>query len=137
MSRMKSKVIVLGINPSYKKKKNPTLARLHRWMAELHVTPFSFSNIVHKEGVYNKSDIDYNWINECCQGYDHVFALGDFVSSALAAINIPHYKLPHPSPLNRNLNNKKYEWDQLKAAARYIHGTDTILRRVPEILWAG
>ena len=131
---MKPKVLVLGINPSHKKKKNPTLIRLHRWMNEIGCGIFSFSNVIHKEGMYNKSDIDYNWINECCQGYDHVFALGDFVSSALARINIPHYPLPHPSPLNRNLNNKKYEADQLKAAVRYIYGNDTILRRVPEVL---
>lgn len=124
---MKYKVLVLGINPSHRKKKNPTLARLHRWMESLGVTPFSFSNVLHKEGVYNKSDIDYNWIQECCRGYDVVFALGDFVSTALARINIPHYTLPHPSPLNRNLNDKKYEANQLKAAARYIYGNDRIL----------
>lgn len=127
------KILVLGINPSVKAGKSKTLARLHYWMKDIGVDVFSFANIIHNIGVYKKSDIDYDWIIQCTKGYDNIFALGGFVSDALARINIPHYALPHPSPLNRNLNNKKYEHDQLKAAARYIHGNDTILRRVPEV----
>ena len=115
---MKSKVLVVGINPSFKKKKNPTLIRLHRWMEELGCKPFSFTNVIHKEGVYNKSDIDYNWINECSRGYDKIICLGGFVSSAMA--DIPHHMMPHPSPLNRQLNSPEYERRQLELAMEYL-----------------
>ncbi len=117
---MKSKVLVLGINPSFKKKKNPTLIRLHRWMKDVGCDVFSFTNVVHKEGVYNKSDIDYNWITECSQGYEKIVCLGDFVSSAMLYIDLPHHRMPHPSPLNRRLNDKAYEREQLDLLKEYL-----------------
>ena len=114
----KSKILVVGINPSFKKKKNPTLARLLKWMDKLEYTHFSFTNVLHKEGVYNKSDIDYNWIRECSRGYDKIICLGNFVSLAMA--DIPHHMMPHPSPLNRRLNSPEYEQQQLDMAAKYL-----------------
>lgn len=122
-----NKILVVGINPSRKTGKSKTLARLHVWMKGIGVNCFSFTNVIHQTGVYKKSDIDYNFLESCCRGYEKVIALGGFASSALASINIPHHTLPHPSPLNRKLNDKTYEADQLKLVAEYIHGTHTIL----------
>ena len=34
-----------------------------------------------------------------------IVALGNVAATALKAIGVDHYKLPHPSPLNRFLNN--------------------------------
>jgi len=87
-------------------------------MDELNCNQFSFTNVIHKEGVYKKSDIDYSWINECCRGYDKIICLGGFVSSAMA--DIPHHMMPHPSPLNRQLNNPEYERHQLDLAMEYL-----------------
>ena len=120
-------ILVVGINPSVKMGKSKTLARLFYWMQEIGVDVFSFTNVVHTTGVYKKADIDYNWIQEACKGYDKIFTLGEFASSALARINIPHHALPHPSPLNRNLNSKDYEREQIESARNYIHGNDRIL----------
>lgn len=123
-----SKVLVVGINPSGGKfRKNPTIARLCMWMQSVGCTPFSFTNVIHKTGVYKKKDIDYTYLKECCEGYEKIIALGGFVSSALDRINIPHHSLPHPSPLNRKLNDKEYEADQLKKVKDYIHGTHALL----------
>jgi hypothetical protein len=38
---------------------------------------------------------------------DHIVALGDTASRALSLISQPHTKLPHPSGLNRKLNDPK------------------------------
>jgi hypothetical protein len=116
---MRNKVLVLGINPSTKKKCQ-SLVRLNRWMDDIDVDHFSFSNIITESGVYNKSKIDYNWINELCQGYDKIVCLGGFVSSALLYIDLPHHRLPHPSPLNRRLNDKVYEREQLDLLKEYL-----------------
>lgn len=119
-STLSSKVLILGINPSAKAGKSKSLARLFAWAKYMKIEVFSFTNIIHKTGVYKNSDIDYNWITESCSGYDKIIVLGNFVSNALARINIPHHVLPHPSPLNRNLNDKEYEEAQLQAAMEYL-----------------
>ena len=121
------KVLIVGINPSGNSGKSKTLARLYKWMEDIKVKHFSFTNTIHTPGVYKNKDIDYNYLNNCCKGYEKVVALGNFASTALTRINIPHYTLPHPSPLNRKLNDKVFEANQLKSVAEYIHGTNPIL----------
>ena len=53
--------------------------------------------------------------------YTKVLALGNFPSSALDKINVSHYKLPHPSGLNRKLNDKHYELSMLKDLRNYLN----------------
>jgi hypothetical protein len=89
-------------------------------MEEVGVDFFSFSNVITESGVYNKSKIDYNWINNICQGYEKIVCLGGFVSSALQYIDRPHHMMPHPSPLNRKLNDKAYEREQLDLLKDYL-----------------
>ena len=43
-----------------------------------------------------------------------VIALGQKASQRLTKFGIPHKSLPHPSGLNRKINNKKYIDEQLK-----------------------
>ena len=47
-----------------------------------------------------------NMQSEILEG-DKVIALGNNASKWLADLDIKHFKLPHPSPKNRVLNNKK------------------------------
>jgi hypothetical protein len=49
-----------------------------------------------------------------------IVALGNNASKRLAKIGIEHFKLPHPSPLNRANNDKKYVLEQLKQCKCYI-----------------
>lgn len=113
------KILVLGINPSAKRKCQ-SIVRLHRWMKEIGVDHFSFSNIIHEPGMYNKSKIDYDWVRDLSRGYEKIVCLGGFVSSALLYIDLPHHRLPHPSPLNRRLNDKVYEREQLDLLKDYL-----------------
>lgn len=56
-----------------------------------------------------------------------IIALGNKASEALKAK--PHFKLPHPSGLNRQINNKKFIDEKLAACYSYIHLGDYSERR--------
>lgn len=51
---------------------------------------------------------------------DRVVALGNTASDALDEIGIKHFKLPHPSPRNRFLNNKIQVQAVLDECKKYI-----------------
>jgi hypothetical protein len=121
-----NKVLVIGINPGVGRiRKNSAITRLYTWMDKLGYQRFSFTNVIHKTGMYNIKDIDYNMLMESAKGYTKILALGGFVSAALNRINIPHHTLPHPSPLNRKLNNSDYEREQLDFAMEYLNEKDS------------
>ena len=119
------RAIVVGINPSNHKtvdKHCITIKRLFKWMDDLNIKYFSFVNCIPSPGRYNKSDIDYDMIDVCTRDYEVVLALGNFPSEALNKINVKHFKLPHPSGLNRQLNDVNYELDMLRQCRNYIYG---------------
>jgi hypothetical protein len=91
-------------------------------MDALNIKYFSFVNCISSPGKYSKSDIEYEFLNKCTREYDAVLALGNFPSEALTKINIKHFKLPHPSGLNRLLNDSNYELSVLNNCREYIYG---------------
>jgi len=118
----KNRILIVGINPSDRKniEKNSTLHRLERWMNQLEVGTYSFVNIISEPGDYNKQDIDYDRIKDLSEYHNKILALGNFVSEALNKVGIGHYKLPHPSPLNRKLNDKEFESKVLIECGKYL-----------------
>lgn len=50
-----------------------------------------------------------------------VIALGNKASERLSKSQIPHFKLPHPSGLNRKLNNKESLQIDLERAINYLN----------------
>ena len=51
----------------------------------------------------------------------HLFvALGNNASERLSDMDIEHFKLPHPSPRNRKLNDQKFIDSELEKCYRYI-----------------
>lgn len=48
-----------------------------------------------------------------------IIALGNKASERLC--RIPHHRMPHPSPQNRDLNDSEFESAALKEAYYYIH----------------
>ena len=108
-------ILILGINPSPAAfRKNHSLTRLANWMTFLGYDTYCFSNVLPYEGAYSRKDVDYDFVRKSTQGHDTILALGGFVSNVLSRMNIDHIPLPHPSPLNRQLNDKKYEKNMLK-----------------------
>jgi hypothetical protein len=74
----------------------------------------------------NKDDIADNFTVEVpglfteIDEEDSVIALGEASSKRLDKIGLKHFKMPHPSGLNRKLNNKEYELQMLKQCKEYI-----------------
>lgn len=88
-------------------------------MTELEVKRWSFVNASSAK-VATKSNIDWETL-ELARPYQKVIALGNFASEALAKVSIPHFQLPHPSPLNRNLNDPAYEKSVLRECYNYLY----------------
>lgn len=118
------KVLVIGMNPSHKPtpttKLNPTFRNLESWMTHLGVTHFSFINTFDSPGKASLSKVDFDSLKTACASYNKVIALGEFASLALSKINVDHFKAQHPSPLNRNLNDKEFVRVMLKNCSNYI-----------------
>lgn len=53
------------------------------------------------------------------EGYK-LIALGNNASSRLKGMSIPHFKLPHPSPRNRQLNSKEFINKKLEECKQYL-----------------
>lgn len=51
-----------------------------------------------------------------------VVALGNKASVRMKKLGIDHFKLPHPSPRNRQLNNKEFVDLELRKCKNYLKG---------------
>jgi len=122
MTQTASKILVVGINPA-NKSKSQTLKKLNRWMDTLNVDHYSFMNCIPTKGSYSFDQVDYSLIQQYLMGneYYKVIALGGFSSSVLSKIKVKHFKLPHPSPRNRKLNDKSFEIKILEECKKYIY----------------
>lgn len=108
------KVLVIGHSPSSReycpRKGNPSINRLNRWLDECGVEIYSFSNAcAHHAVSLKKGNIDRTFIYEISNTYNKILGLGNEVNNILKKMDIEHFSLPHPSPLNRKLNDKAYE----------------------------
>ena len=66
------------------------------------------------------SEFELDKLEKAAKTFPVVIALGNTASKALNKLKIKHFKLPHPSPRNRLLNNKKFITKQLKECRKYI-----------------
>ncbi|CAB5221458.1 hypothetical protein UFOVP247_170 [uncultured Caudovirales phage] len=115
-------MLIVGINPSSSKSVKPciTLKRLYRWADTLSIQFFSFVNCIGRPGAYTHKDVDYELLLTCVNGYDKVIALGGFPSKTLNRLGVEHFVLPHPSGLNRKLNDLEYEKRVLEECSDYL-----------------
>lgn len=68
----------------------------------------------------NTNDNMYDILDLYKKSNFKVIALGNKASERLAKENIKHFKLPHPSGLNRKLNDENYVLQQLQIAHNFI-----------------
>jgi len=121
-------LLVVGQNPGNRtfRKKNDkpntgsAIGRLYQWMTYIGVNTYSFTNVCSNQGKVTKKDIDYDLLKSVTEGHDKVVALGEFASDALSKIGIDHFKLPHPSGLNRQLNDKAFVDKVLYECKKYM-----------------
>ena len=67
--------------------------------------------------------VDVNFTNEAVAANKNsypVIALGNNASKAL--LDIPHFKLPHPSSLNRKMNDKEFVKSELERCKQWLEG---------------
>ena len=113
------RILIVGHSPSKKNIRNsPTMKRLHRWLDECGVRTYAFTNL---SPVPCKKLLKENI---CLDGVDHnkIITLGGEVSKLMDKAGIQHYAAPHPSPLNRNLNDISFEKKIIKELGVYIRG---------------
>lgn len=119
-----SDVLFLGQCPSTntKPKANGTYNRLLSWCETVGIDSFSFHNVIpNKINSYDLKDVDVDALYSAVEGKRIIIALGGFVERACKKHGIECYKIDHPSPRNRNLNDAKYEMNMLKRLKGYIN----------------
>ena len=116
-------MLVLGLNPSRLGGiRCPTIKNLYKWLDELKLKTISFSNIYNELGKYSKQQINKDYLNEICPQYDKVLALGQTVGDVLVLLGVSHFRLPHPSGLNRQLNDQRFVHQTLRECNQYLWG---------------
>jgi hypothetical protein len=115
------KILVVGLNPSRKHGQSKTLVTLYKWLDRLNINMVSFVNLYEDyEPDYSNSKIEY--IKTISRDYTKIIALGNAPSSALHDMDINHFKLPHPSGLNRQINDPRFVDEQIVACKYYLYG---------------
>lgn len=111
------KILVIGLNPSKRHGESPSLKRLYSWLDILEVKTVSFTNLYEDYEINKDRMID---VAELSKDYKKVIALGTNVSDTLCHMGINHFRLPHPSGLNRQLNDTNYVNDLLQSCKLYL-----------------
>jgi uracil-DNA glycosylase len=97
----------------------PSFINLCKWIVKMQVGDFTMVNSYTKEDFTQMFDLwktgDKIWV-----------ALGNDASKRLNRLSVPHFKLPHPSPRNRKLNNRKFVDSELKKCYRYIKEQENV-----------
>ena len=114
------KVLVLGQNPSKRGGTSKSLMRLAEWIEFLELKQFSFANVYDAYKVETASADPA--LNDYVRSYDRVIALGQTASRTLSAMGVSHFRMPHPSGLNRQLNDQKFVHEKLEACKNYLRG---------------
>lgn len=119
------KVLVIGLNPSRKHGKSKTLKTLYSWLDVLDIPVVSFTNLYGGYEIKHSEKQDH-FIRSISKEYDKIICLGDTVSNCLHHMDIDHGYLPHPSGLNRKINDKIYVHEQLELCKNYVRGTNDL-----------
>lgn len=116
-----SGVIFIGQNPSPKASKNGnTFPRLNAWVEYMGLDGFYFINAYPNPGKCKVSDVNLDNLRAAVYKKSKVVALGNFAADALTKAGIHHFKLPHPSPLNRQINDLQFITGCLDECKKYL-----------------
>jgi len=77
-------------------------------------------NCSHKTGSIKQNDLDLDNLSRAVYKVNKVVALGNFASEALLRVGKSHFKLPHPSPLNRQINDPHFIENCLNNCRQFI-----------------
>jgi uracil-DNA glycosylase len=118
---MKHKIVFIGDRPSSKNldQKVPFVgtkshSNLIKWTHYMGIPGYLLLN--------SHTDADKSKIFDLASQGFKCIALGNNSSKVLESLKIEHFKLPHPSPRNRLLNNKNYIDNELIKCKNYLNG---------------
>lgn len=119
-------IIFVGMNPSVKgTSAGSTFNRLNEWVEQLGLTEYGFVNAYPHPGKCKVSQVNLDNLRALVYKASKVVALGNFAAEALEKAGIDCFKLPHPSPLNRQINDKVFISEQLEKCRNYINNSNT------------
>lgn len=116
-------IVIVGLNPSKVSgtKQGPALRRLYSWAEQINLPIFSFMNLSDDpEWDFKYKSIDKKMIVQMLSDRDIIVALGSQVYNTLKRLGFNSFKMPHPSPLNRQLNDSEYEKQMLSELKDYV-----------------
>jgi hypothetical protein len=115
-------VAFVGQNPSAKAAKGKnTFPRLNDWVEKLGLDTFTFMNAYPHPGKCKVSQVNLDNLRKALYKFPRVVALGNFAAEALMKAGIDHFKLPHPSPLNRQINDDRFINKCLEECREYLN----------------
>ena len=115
-----NKPLFIGINPTKARhRKGCALDRLMNWIEEMDLGIVAFTNLSH-DPHWNKRSVDPHFFLPALREHTKVIALGGLVSNTLSKLNIEHFTLPHPSPLNRQINDPDFIRKKLEECYNYL-----------------
>lgn len=115
-------LLILGISPSRKHEKSPSLARLKLWMDWLGIERYSFDNVCQGYGQIKVTKSDRDYVKQITKRYTKIITLGTIPDKTLKDLGVDHFALPHPSGLNRKLNDPRFVEKSLVECGRYLYG---------------
>jgi G:T/U-mismatch repair DNA glycosylase len=123
---MTKKIIFVGMNPSkvpVSRSKGSAYKRFHGWLDYLDLKYVSFTNLsFDPEWDLKFKTFDHTLLCTSLQNYDKIIVWGTMVSNYLKRLGFTnYYVLPHPSPLNRKLNDHKYVYHTLDKCKEYLN----------------
>jgi hypothetical protein len=117
-------IVFVGSNPSHMGQKSPAIHNLKKWLECMRITEYRFANVSDKVTPDNrplkKSEYELDQLYRKIMGHSKIVALGSTASDALDRLGVAHFRLPHPSPRNRQLNDERHIASLLKACMRYL-----------------
>lgn len=115
-------VIVIGLNPTKLAipRKGGAWRRFQEWLDYLDIDRVSFTNLS-PDPHWDKKYMDTAFLKDSIRGHTKVIAWGPSVSKHLSKMGVVHFMLPHPSPLNRQINDQKYIMSKLDECREYLN----------------
>lgn len=116
-------VIIVGLNPSKSSgtKRGPALRRLYSWAEQINLPIFSFINLSDDPNWdFKFKSINKDFIVQSLSDYSIIVSLGSQVHNTLKRLGFDSFQMPHPSPLNRQLNDPEYEKQMLNELKNYV-----------------
>lgn len=121
-------IAFVASNPSHLGPDSPAKKVFYKWTVELGLSEleFLFMNVSHVVTPANRplkrSEFELTRLEAdlVARRVAKIVALGNTASSALDALHRDYFKLPHPSPRNRLLNDRVFVANQLLSCKTYL-----------------